>query len=226
MTTVNLGRMPFPSEVRAFNAAVKRFFRALARALGVKPRDIGLLYCDEFGRRNSNLHCHGVLVSPWIPKTWCGKGGRLSQMWEQSCCGTVFEGSRIVSVKRAGGFSRGLAHAIKYCGKYLDDDPVRLATLEVAFSGVRRIHTLGSLYNKLHDAEKGARKPKEADTCLNCPACGSAVVRDKVLAAVVSLEREGRVDYDEACRRVNRDKQFARDGPAGNKRNNCVGGQC
>jgi hypothetical protein len=208
--------MPFPFEVRAFNAAVKRFFRALARALGVKPRDIGLPYCDEFGRRNSNLHCHGVLVSPWIPKAWCGKGGQLSRMFERSCRGTVFEGSRIVSVKRAKGFSRGLGHAVKYCGKYLDDDPVRLATLEQTFSRVRRIHCLGSLFNQLRDVAKKSVNPEETDTvCLNCPVCGSAVVRDKVLAAVILLKGEGRVDYDEACRQVKRDKQFARDGPGG-----------
>jgi hypothetical protein len=214
MTTVNLGRMPSPSEVRAFNRAVKRFLRALARALGVEPRDLGLLYCDEFGHRNSNLHCHGVYVGPWIPKAWCGKGGQLSRMWERSCQGTVFAGSRIVSVKRAGGFGRGLGHALKYAGKFLDSDPVRLATLEHTFHRVRRVHTLGSLYNQLRDIEK-----KEAvnpgETCLNCPACGSAVVRDQVLAAVRLLQGEGRTDYDEACRRVKRDKHFARDGPGG-----------
>jgi hypothetical protein len=215
ITTVNLRRMPFPSEVRLFNSLIKRFFRLFARALKVKPRDIGLLYCDEFGHKNSNLHAHGVYVGPWIPRSWLGKGGLLSRLWERCCRGTVFEGSRIVSVKQADGFGRGLGHALKYAGKFLDDDPVRLAILEETFHRVRRVHALGFLYRQLRDAaKKAAANPKETDAGLNCPVCGSAVLRDKVLAPVVLLQREGRQDYDEARRQSHRDRCFARDGPS------------
>src|SRR5262249_5456527 len=137
LTTINLGRMPTRDEVREFNSCIKRFLRRLERALRVTSKDWGLLHCDEFGGGNTNLHAHGVYVGPQIPHDWFGKGGRLSEMWKDTCRGTPFEGSFLVSAKRVSSFGQGLGHALKYAGKFLDKDPVRLAALEVAFHGVR-----------------------------------------------------------------------------------------
>ena len=36
---------------------------------------------------------------------------------------------------------------MKYAGKFLSKDPDRLAELELAFNGVRRVHTMGGFYN-------------------------------------------------------------------------------
>jgi hypothetical protein len=219
LTTKKSGRMPSPVEVRQFNAAIKCFFRSLARELGVKPKKVGLLYCDEFGSENCNLHAHCVYLGPKIPHKWFGKDGRLSEMWGKACKGGPFDGSFIVSAKKAVSFGQALAHSLKYTGKVLDVDlskegqtpdalAVRLATLEWTFHRVRRVHGLGLFYNALPPQDKD--EPTDGE--LSCPMCGSAVVRDRVLSAVVFLKKEGRVDFDEVRRNVKRDKAFARDG--------------
>ena len=202
-TTVNLGRMPTGGEVRIFNACIKRFWRKLQRARGFSGADYGLLYCDEFGPVESsgdsgdgtNLHAHGVYVRPVLPHPWFGKGQKLSDMWKAACKGTVFEGSFIISLKDAGGFSRGLGHAFKYAGKFLSKDPARLADLELAFHGVRRAHTLGAFYNALPKD-----KPGQKECGPSCPECGSALNEGDSLLPICVLQREGRRDLDEARR--------------------------
>jgi hypothetical protein len=195
-TSVKPGRMPTREEVRIFNTCIKRFWRALVRAMGGLPADFGLLYCDEFGGdNNTNLHAHGVYVGPVLPRQWFGKGKKLSEMWKAACRGTVFEGSFIISVKDAGGFSRGLGHALKYAGKFLSTDPARLAELELAFHGVRRVHTLGAFYNAL---PKDKQKQNECGP--SCPECGSALNEGDSFLPICVLQREGRRDLDEARR--------------------------
>jgi hypothetical protein len=114
-TSVKLNGMPTHDEVRLFNECIKNFCRRLQRALGVRSKDWGLVYCDEFGGRNNNLHAHGVYVGPKIPHEWFGKGKRLSEMWKEACQGTPFEGSFIISAKVARSFGQGLGHALKRC---------------------------------------------------------------------------------------------------------------
>jgi hypothetical protein len=199
-TTKKLDRMPTGLEVRAFNGSIKRFWSALRRALGISPREAGLLYCDEFGGKNINLHAHAVYVGPPIPHSWFGKGGKLAQIWERACEETVFAGSRIVSVKLARSFGQGLGHALKYTGKFLDSDPVRLVDLEVAFHRVKRVHVLGCLYNKL---------PKEPDPPEpTCPDCESPLEQERRWVPVKFLVAAGRVDLDEARQDVRRRRGF------------------
>lgn len=210
-TVVNLRRLPTGAEVRSFNSAIKKFYRALVRALGLSPRECGLLYCDEFGGgENSNLHSHGTYVGPPIPHSWFGKGGRLAEMWRRACEGTVFAGSFIISVKLAGGFPRALAHSLKYTGKFLDSDPVRLASLEAAFCGVKRIHVLGLLYNKLS---------KEDPPELACPECEFPLVQERRWVPVKFLAAAGRVDLD-----VARQDSRRRRGLGTNRNNYAAGG--
>jgi hypothetical protein len=199
---INRGTMPEPQEIQEFNRCIKRFYRLLVHALGIKPKDCGLLYCDEFGGANTNAHVHGIFVGPTIPRDWFGKGRRLSAMWKAACKGTSFEGSFIVSAKRTG-FSQGLGHALKYAGKFLDKDPLRLAALEYAFHGVRRVHTLGALYNAVP-------KTDGSDDCgePSCLGCGAALLHERVLHAVLILVKEGREDFDKARHEANRRKGF------------------
>ena len=206
-TTINLGRMPTGDEVRTFNGCIKRFCRALERAMGFKRADYGLLYCDEFGGENTNLHAHGVYVGPVIPREWFGKGKKLSEMWKAACCGTVFEGSFLISAKDAGGFTRGLGHALKYAGKFLSKDPTRLAELELAFHRVRRVHTLSAFYNALPKAEQN-----EGHDGPSCPHCGSAMILGFSFVAVCILRREGRCDLEDARCAVGRGKVFGKSG--------------
>jgi hypothetical protein len=204
-TTINLGRMPTRDEVRAFNACIKLFLRALERAMRFKRSEYGVLYCDEFGGENTNLHAHGIYVGPVIPRQWFGKGKKLSEMWKAACRRTVFEGSFLISAKEAGGFERGLGHALKYAGKFLSKDPCRLADLELAFHGVRRVHALSAFYNALPESEPGDERDGPS-----CPQCGSALTEGSSFIAVCVLRREGRCELGEARRAMGRGKVFGK----------------
>ena len=76
------------AERRLFNQCVKRFCRALQRALGAGPKDSGLRLnecADEGG--STRLHAHAVYVGPEIPHEWLGEGKRLSEIWREACRG-------------------------------------------------------------------------------------------------------------------------------------------
>jgi hypothetical protein len=201
-TCLNLGRMPTRDEVRSFNGCIKRFCRILERELGISRKDYGLVYCDEFGGdNNTNLHAHGVYVGPWLPRPKAkgsNKLGKLGRWWQESCQGTAFAGTFIISVKYVKSFEAGLAHALKYAGKFLSNDPVRLAELELAFHGVRRVHTLAAFY-------KGLPKAESEEACApSCPTCGSALLSSGGWIPAIVLKREGRRPLDEARREAGR----------------------
>jgi hypothetical protein len=99
-TTVNLGVLPTAEDVKVFNVCIKKFMLALEKKRRMGRGDYGLVYCDEFGGNNTNLHAHGAYVGPVIPRQWCSVGGVLSKMWRQACEGTVFQGSRVVFCER------------------------------------------------------------------------------------------------------------------------------
>ena len=128
--------------------------------------------------------------------------GKLALWWKEACEGTTFHGSFIISIKQAGSFAGGLAHALKYAGKFLSKDPKRLAALELAFHGVRRVHTLGAFYNALPKPEAEAEEPKSCDP--SCPDCGAALIGKGPLVPIFVLKREGCVDLDEAKRKAAR----------------------
>jgi len=50
---------------------------AAKHGLPLSKQLTGYLYCIEFGFENNNLHCHGVLLSPYIEQEW------LSQQWRE-----------------------------------------------------------------------------------------------------------------------------------------------
>jgi len=156
----NTGQMPGKKEIRFFNSCIKKCFRLLARRYGFTRNDYGLLFCDEFGGSNTNLHAHGVYVGPWLPQTKAEK--QLSKAWAKATGGLA----SIVSIKLRPNFASGIAHAVKYPAKYVESStPARLAQLEVAFHGVRQIHTLARFYNvKRQEVED------ELDFC-SCPIC-------------------------------------------------------
>jgi hypothetical protein len=181
LTTKKLpGRMPTALEVRAFNRVIRRFFRLVERHFNIDRGSYGVIWTDEFGARNSNLHAHSVHCGPWLPNRGPHKNA-LSKLWRQACEGTPFVGSFIISVKRAESFEKGLAHALKYPNKFAGrGDPFRLAELELAFDRVRRIHTLASFYNAL-------RKDSSPAADCGCPTCGAVLVRVGSLALVLDL---------------------------------------
>jgi hypothetical protein len=145
---------------RSFKADVKRLIERVnhhvAQKLGLpfSKQLTGYLYCLEFGFENNNLHCHGVLLSPYIDQAW------LSEQWRE----IRDDGSFRVHIALARSFETAMKHALEYTGKYAAPSAERAFELEVAFSGCRRVDGLGWFFNRL---------PKEdEESCdLRCP-CG------------------------------------------------------
>jgi hypothetical protein len=170
-TTKKLGRMPTAEEVHVFDGCIGRFRVSLLRHLGLKTRDVGFARAFEFGEHNTNLHAHCIWLGPRLPrpkKKGSQQLGILSRMWEDACRGTAFEGSFIVSVKRAESFERALGHCLKYGLKHIPTDPARAAALELAFNGVRRFQCSGAFFNP----------PKIGSECKpdsGCPNCDAAL---------------------------------------------------
>ncbi len=198
-TTKKFGRMPTTEEAREFNRLVRQFWRRIECEFDISRADYGFLWCDEFGgRRNTNLHAHGLYAGPWLPQ----KHRELSFLWAEVCKGTSFDGSFIVSIKTARSFEAGLKHALKYAGKFLSKDPARLAELEAVFHGVRRVHTLAAFYNP--DLSEEEPSPDCATAGLMCPECGAELLRGGSWLPVHLLIEEGCEDLEEVRRRIAR----------------------
>lgn len=161
ITAVKHGeRMPSSDDVRRFKADVKKLIgrvnRRVSESLGVPhaKRLTGYLYCLEFGFENNNLHCHGVLLSPFIEQDW------LSDQWRQ----IRDDGSFRVFIALAKSFETAIKHALEYTGKYAAPSAERAFELELAFAGCRRVDGLGWFFNRL--------SKEDENTCdLRCP-CG------------------------------------------------------
>lgn len=241
-TAVNLGRIPHPREIRDFNRDVRACIKRVTARLGISSRQFLLLWCDEFGgwdadekKYNTNLHAHGVYVGPYIPYQ------ELLQVWmrireeKDGARGVYIKAQKLdkaprdlIDCQRAR-FARALGHALKYTGKHVRRaDGERLAQLEAAFHGVRRVHTMGLSYHaKLlcahpcsicqkpcdgfhgHQGEHSCKAHRASSS--GCPLCKSPLMfpKEKGYAAVRTLKQEGRVDLDEARRQAARDRVFA-----------------
>jgi hypothetical protein len=160
LTTRSSGEMPTPSEIQRFERDVKKLHRRIAQHLGLPPKSIAYLYCSEFGFENCNLHCHGLLVSPYIEQAL------ISEWWRE----IRGDGTFRVYIAEARDFRSGLAHALEYTGKYAAGTPERAVALELAFHGCRRVHVLGWLYGlQPGDGEEESASPP-------CP-CGREYCR-------------------------------------------------
>ena len=156
----NTGRMPDRNEIRFFNECIRKCFRILARRFRFTRHDYGLMWCDEFGGKNTNLHAHGIYVGPWLPQSKRNK--QLSKAWAEATGGIA----TIASIKLRPDLAGAIAHAVKYPAKFIDrSEPARLAQLESVFHGVRRLHTLARFYGvKREDPED------QLEYC-TCPIC-------------------------------------------------------
>jgi hypothetical protein len=201
-TTANLDRMPTPEEIRKFNQDVRATLRIVCGKLGVTAAQFGALWCDEFGGwnpklhdYNTNLHCHGIWLGPFLPLKL------VSAIWSQVRGNDDYRVvvESVPFYHDRPDFARALGHALKYTSKHVSSySPERLAELEVAFGGVRRVHTMGLFYNA-----KETREDSEPSATPLCPRCGGQLVypRNCALQLVKDLEREGRVDLDAERRR-------------------------
>jgi hypothetical protein len=201
-TTTNMDRMTTAEENRKFNQDVRTTLRVVAHELGISSPQFGALWCDEFGgwdpklqKYNTNLHCHGIWLGPYLPLKL------VSAVWSRVRANGDY---RVVVqpvpfVDGKPDFARALGHALKYTSKHVSKySPERLAELELAFNGVRRVHTMGLFYN----APESKADPGHTSTP-SCPICGGQLVypRQCAFQLVENLEKEGRVDWDSLCRK-------------------------
>jgi|SRR5882762_938109 len=239
-TAVNLERMPLPAEIREFNQDIRECVKRVCREMGIEAADYGLLWCDEFGgwnpkknSYNTNLHAHGVYVGPYMPQEivsrhWteirAGRDGAkvvwISKQKIDHPPGDFYEGERLR-------FIRALGHALKYTGKHVSrSDGERLAQLEVAFQGVRRVHTMGLFYHadlrcqekcgncdgrcELVCGHQGDHHCKYHGSGNRCPLCDGHLMfpRESGYARVSDLKKEGRRELAEARRQAARDRVF------------------
>jgi hypothetical protein len=202
-TTPNRGEMPDAGEVRKFNKDIRRFFREAEKRFALSRREYGVLWCCEFGSGNTNLHAHGVYCGPWLPQSKRNK--ELSALWSE------IRGERsFVSIKPANSFEAALGHALKYPSKFFNANPARLVELEVAFDGVRRVHTLAAFYNPKIEREPGEEGPGDAG---HWPICGDLLLDAPGYHFVSDLLREGRRDVDAVRVEIARAKTFSESSP-------------
>jgi hypothetical protein len=244
-TAVNLGRMPKQEEIREFNQDVRVCVRAVTESMGLSSKQFGFLWCDEFGgwdskreNYNTNLHAHGLFVGPFIPyelllESWVSlrakkDGARGVFIKKQKIDQQSYDAAELERRR----FARGLGHALKYTGKHvLRSDGTRLAQLEAAFHGVRRVHTMGLFYRAnlscscqcefcgnacdKSNGHEGEHRCKTHRSENRCPLCPGYLMHPKQsgYAPLIELKRERRIDLEKARREVNRERVFA--GPRG-----------
>jgi hypothetical protein len=186
ITSKKLGRMPTRAEVREFNRDIRKLCRAIERHFGISRKDYGVLWVDEFGRMNSNLHAHAIYCGPWLPQK------EVSRIWAEIRA----DGSFIISIKAAKSFEVALSHCLKYPSKFFDAPPFRLADLELAFHRVRRVHAVAEFYNPKIEREPGEDENEKGAEC--CPLCHALLGEPaRGWTFVEHLQREGRRNLEE-----------------------------
>jgi hypothetical protein len=181
--------------VKFLNRCIRRFFRAIEKKFGLSRSQYGVLWCDELGGNNTNVHAHAVYVGPWLPQ----EKKQLSKLWFE----ITNDGSFIVSIKYAKSFPAALMHALKYSAKFVyDSTPERRAQLEKIFHRTRRVHTLAAFYNpKVHLDSQEAFDVRG----LRCPICNEQVSEPNGWRPIAELEGKGLQDIRELHRQKRRD---------------------
>jgi hypothetical protein len=181
--------------VKFLNRCIRRFFRAVEKRFSIARSQYGVLWCDELGGNNTNVHAHAVYVGPWLPQ----EKKQLSKLWAE----ITKDGSFIVSIKYAKSFPAALMHALKYSAKFVySSTPERRAQLEKIFHRTRRVHTLAAFYNpKVHlDSQETFSVQK-----LRCPICNEQVSEPNGWRPMAELEAKGLRDIRELHHQKRRD---------------------
>jgi hypothetical protein len=198
-TVRSTGQLPDAEAIRSINRSVRRVMRKL---LGSR-KGWGYLWVDEFGfdrivdgeRKGTNLHCHGIYYGPYLEQR------KISEAWFAET------GNPVVWIQPARrGFRAALWHHLKYVTKPPSNDPQRLAELEVAFNGVRRVHTLGAFYDALEPEKKGEGE------CV-CPFCNSPLFRTGNYCPVSQLIANGLRDVEDVRREKVKQRTLSGSGP-------------
>jgi hypothetical protein len=182
-------------QVRRLNRWIKKFGRAIEREYGISRRDYGILFCDELGGNNTNIHAHGIYTGPFLPQ----KRKELSRLWARV---TGIAGAQLM-IKKAEKIEQALFHAIKYPAKFAAvADPFRLATLEKVFHRVRRVHGLAGFYNAPEPDDESTDQGENR----KCPACGEKLSEPKFWTAITALQKMGLRDIGAIRREVGKNR--------------------
>ena len=222
-TQRSTGEVPTPEQIKKFNSDIRDVIRAETKAVFTSEKDVFCaLWDDEFGyekrgrlaRRKAgglNLHAHGLYYGPWLD--W----ERLRDRWQKANGSTgvwltpIKGWRRDLCPERA--IKKALAHMLKYVSKVPAVTPGRIAALEVAFAGVRRVHTMGKFY-KLKASEEDLQDVGGSGVC---PLCRSPLlVVDKKTFSLRRVEEwvsEGHEDIDAVRSRVGKESVLSARGP-------------
>lgn len=184
--------------VKFLNECIRRFFRTIEKQFDIPRSQYGVLWCDELGGNNTNVHAHAVYVGPWLPQ----ERKQLSKLWAD----ITADGSFIVSIKYAKSFPAALMHALKYSAKFVHNStPERRAQLEKSFHRTRRVHALAAFYNPKRRLP--APEPS-AGHGLRCPICNERVSEPSGWRPLTELGVLGLQDLREAHRLKGRNLVF------------------
>ena len=197
------GRMPHPDDAKHLNRLVRRWFKAVVP----KGSFWGALFTIEVGHELAvkhpgrsasgwNLHVHALYYGDFLD--W----KRSLLLWKELTKG---EGQGLYikqcldwrrDFKTA--VRRALVHHFGYILKPAGVSPERIAALEVLWTGVRRVHSVGAFYQLPKPPKKEPRP---------CPKCGHTLPvkftawKKGERFPVALLEAEGRRDIEEFPRR-------------------------
>jgi hypothetical protein len=189
-----------PEDMRRFNRWMRKFFKLLRQQeLFQRPvpaealKQAGLLWVDEVGFEKHgrkmdriadgrNLHAHGIYYGPLID--W----QRARDLWRELSGATGFHVKQLRGWKlRPQGdarwekeLSKSLFYCLKYTGKVPAVTAERIAELEAAFNGVRRVHACGSFYRLPAAVSSASATPP-------CPDCGATLMVSRLRRPIVDL---------------------------------------
>lgn len=190
-----LAGRPEAWQVKQFNGWIKKFARAIERSLGISRCEYGILFCDELGGNNTNIHAHAIFVGPFLPQT----KRQMSDLWARV---TGISAGAFLTIRLAETLEQALYHAIKYPAKYAEKAaPQRLAELEIIFHRVRRVHALASFYNAPDPDD-----PKDPGIARKCPACGEQLSEPRWWFLIDDLAASGLRDVVEIRREMGKNK--------------------
>jgi hypothetical protein len=174
LTSRNTGVLT-AEQIKKFNKDVKNTLKTLMRG----EKGWGVIWCDEIGFNNQNLHAHVLFYGPYIEQR------RLAEVWHE------VSGHQVVWIKQARTHGRrALLYLLKYVSKPPADDPEFIGELEVAFYRCRRVHTLGLFYN--FAVPESAPEPGHLITSpKQCPLCSAKLRRIIGNAPVYDLVLQG-----------------------------------